>query len=343
MRPLNILLLSDGRPGSYHLSEGIILAIQLYRPAVTTRLEVRRRGWSGKLLAVLVNAGMPAHWLLKIVHGINADALPPVDLIVSSGAETLAANIALARVLTVPNIFYGSLRWFRRDDFALVLTSYARHANGNRHLMVLKPSSAVADATPRLEVYQLGPSQPPKVAGLLIGGLTRGFVFTEDYWRRLAEFVAMTHKTYGTRWIISNSRRSPAAASDALAAITASIGENGARFIDVRKAGSDTIRPLFQQAEAVVCSADSSTMISEVVSAMLPAVIVTPEQYHFTPEEEAYRRYLIANGWCQKVPILELSPQRFLSELDRIEPLKVNPIKELGATLRDCLPELYQE
>lgn len=343
MRPLSILLLSDGRPGSYHLSEGIILAIQLYRPSVVTRLDVRRRGWSGKVLALLVNAGMPPRWLLKIVHGIDADALPPVDLIVSSGAETLAANIALARLRTVPNIFYGSLRWFRRDDFALVLTSYAQHAKGNRHLMVLKPSSAVADAVPRLEAHQLGPKQPPKVAGLLIGGSTRGFVFTEDYWRRLAEFAALTHKTYGTRWIISNSRRTPPAASDAMAATTASIGENGASFIDVRKAGSDTIRPLFQQAEAVVCSGDSSTMISEVVSAMLPAVSVTPEQYHFTREEDAYRRYMIAKGWCQNVPISELSPQRFLLELDRIEPLKTNPIKELGATLRDRLPELYQE
>ena len=120
----------------YHLSEGIIRAIQLYRPSVVTRLDVRRRGWSGKVLAVLINAGMPPRWLLKIVHGIEVDALPPVDLIVSSGAETLAANIAFARLRTVPNIFYGSLRWFRREDFALVLTSYAQHAKGNRHLMV---------------------------------------------------------------------------------------------------------------------------------------------------------------------------------------------------------------
>jgi len=343
MRPLTALLLSDGRPGSYHLSEGIISAVNLYRPATITRLEVRRRWWSGKVLAVLVNAGVPARWLLKIVHGVDADALPAADLIVSSGAETLAANIALARILKVPNIVYGSLRWFRRDDFALVLTSYARHAEGTHHLMVLKPSSAVADAKPKPEVHELGPDRPPKVAGLLVGGSTRGFDFTGDYWRRLAQFVALTHETYGTRWIISNSRRSPETASDAMAAVAALIGENGAKFIDVRKAGSDTVRPLFQEAEAIVCTADSSTMVSEVVSAMLPAVGVTPERYRFTREENAYRSYLIANGWCRHVPILELSPERFLAELDRIEPLKDNPLKELAATLRDRLPELFKE
>ncbi len=128
-----------------------------------------------------------------------------------------------------------------------------------------------------------------------------------------------------------------------MAAVTASIGENGATFIDVRKAGSDTLQPLFQQAEAIVCTADSSTMISEAVSAMLPAIGVTPERYHFTRAEDAYRRYLIANGWCRHVPASELSSERFLVELGRIKPLNDNLLKALGATLRDRLPELFQE
>ena len=128
MRVLTALLFSDGRPGSYHLAEGIVTAINHIRPVVTVRLEVSRGWWSGKILALLINAGASPHWVLKKVYGLDPDALPPADLIVSSGAETLPANIAAARILDVPNIYYGSLRWYRTTDFTLVLTSYARDA-----------------------------------------------------------------------------------------------------------------------------------------------------------------------------------------------------------------------
>ena len=62
-----------------------------------------------------------------------------------------------------------------------------------------------------------------------------------------------------------------------------------ARFIDYRTAGPGTLPEVFATAEVIVCTEDSSTMISEAVSARLPVVGVAPAAHRFTDEEEAYR------------------------------------------------------
>ena len=61
--------------------------------------------------------------VLRLGYGLNASRLRGADIVVSAGGDTLAANAAAARLLGVPNIFYGSLRRFKPEDFSLVLTS----------------------------------------------------------------------------------------------------------------------------------------------------------------------------------------------------------------------------
>ena len=41
--PLRILLLSDGRPGHYHLAEGVCAALRRSRPVDVTTVRVNRR------------------------------------------------------------------------------------------------------------------------------------------------------------------------------------------------------------------------------------------------------------------------------------------------------------
>ncbi len=62
-----------------------------------------------------------------------------------------------------------------------------------------------------------------------------------------------------------------------------------ARFIDYRTAGPGTLPEVFGKAEVIVCTEDSSTMISEAVSARLPVVGVAPKAHRFTDEEQIYR------------------------------------------------------
>jgi uncharacterized protein len=342
MSALTALLFSDDRPGHYHLAEGVIAAARRLMPVEVVRLEVRRGAWPGALLAALVNAGISPRWLLRAVYGLDARTLPRADLIVSAGAETLAANAAAARLLGAPNIFYGSLRSFRPENFALVLTSYARYADRPRHVMTLKPSSIDAATLPiRSGAAQLGPGRPPRLAGLLIGGEAGGFNYTPDDWSALIGFLEETHRTWGTRWIVSNSRRTPSAVSDTLASLAARADGPIAEFIDVRTVGAGTIRGVFERVEAIVCTDDSSTMVSEAISALLPTIGVAPADHTFTEAERGYRAFLAANRWYRSLPIADLAPERFLAELKKIRPLTENPLDGLAAILRERIPGLF--
>ena len=147
-------------------------------------------------------------------------------------------------------------------------------------------------------------------------------------------------RDWGTRWLVSTSRRTPAFVADRIAEL-AKDESVVARFIDYRTAGPGTLPEIFGKAEVIVCTEDSSTMISEAVSARLPVVGVAPAAHRFTDEEQDYRSFLIRNDWCRVLPIAELTPATFAEALSEIEPLQENPLDALAAKLKERLPELF--
>jgi hypothetical protein len=345
MTPLKVIFLADTRPGHYHLAQGVIAALQRLRPVEVTRVAVERR-WI-----------VPTRWLrrriasqnffpprmLRMAYRIDADALPRADLVISGGGETLMPNICITRFLNVPNIYCGSLlRGLGPENFSLVISSYDRDAGSERHLVALKPSAIDPDALGRpASVPRYGPERKPRLAGLLIGGNAGLFRYQRSEWERLLAFVEEVSASWGTRWLISTSRRTPAPVADRVAKLALK-DKVVARFIDYRTAGPGTLPEVFAAAEIVVCTEDSSTMISEAVSARLPVVGVAPAAHRFTDEEQAYRAMLVEKGWCRVLPIAALTPDAFAAALSQIVPLATNPLDALAATLQQRLPELFR-
>ena len=338
MPPLNVLLISDDRPGHYHLSDGIVAAISRLRPVHVTRLPVQRRGWiPTRTLAQLMIVGMRPAAVMNFGYGIDAHALPAADLIVSAGGETQVPNAAIARVSGAANIFCGSLRRLPPDAFSLVISSYAKHANLPRHVVTLKPSSFDPD---KLKTIAGGRQIPPRLAGALIGGDSGQFRLQEKDWRELLGFLEASFTAHGTRWLVSNSRRSPHGVSNDLSALAQKPDGPIAEFIDVRTAGPGTLARVFEQVEVILCTEDSSTMISEAVCARLPVVGVAPRHHSFDDEERGYRDFMRDNGWSRSLPLAELSADLFVAELAKISPLQDNHLDLLAATLRERLPQL---
>jgi mitochondrial fission protein ELM1 len=174
----------------------------------------------------------------------------------------------------------------------------------------------------------------------LIGGNAGPFRYRPKEWDRLLAFAAEVSKAWGTRWLISTSRRTPDFVADRFAAL-AQDGSVVERFIDYRTAGPGTLPQVFAAADVIVCTEDSSTMISEAVSARLPVVGVAPAAHRFTDEEQNYRAFLVANNWCRVLPIAELTPTSFARALAEIEPIAENPLDALAAKLKQRLPELF--
>src|SRR5262245_25208790 len=98
MAPFKVLLISDGRPGHFRLSEGVAAALARLRPVEERRLQVRRRRLlPPRVLEGLLKSGLPAGQILQVGYGVDPRRLPKSDVVVSAGGDTLAANVAAAR------------------------------------------------------------------------------------------------------------------------------------------------------------------------------------------------------------------------------------------------------
>lgn len=332
MRALSALCLSDGRPGHYNLSLGLLGAAGHLRPLSITRCEVRRGRWPGAPLAAWSNSGLAPERLLSTVYGLDAKQLAKVDLIVSAGAETLAANVACARIFDAANIFYGSLRYFRPHDFSLVLTSFPANASRARHAFALKPSQAASTVwqAPREKFVK-----PPRRLALLVGGNSGESRYTCSDWDDLIGLIATLTQTNSIRWFVSNSRRTPDAVSDRLASLPLE------QFIDVRAANSTPLAQLLATSDAALVTDESSSMVSDAVSAGIPVLGVSPVHHRLSNNEQAYRAYLTQSGWYAAVPLAGLSSETVLGKLSSLTPTTEDPSLRLAQLLRDRLPDLF--
>ena len=123
---LNLLLISDGKPGHYKKSVAIAEAIAKRRVAKVSWLNVRMR------LPVFHDVlrrsfrqhrrlpGLP--WL-RATHRFPKEPLPDAtpDLIVSSGGKTAFANAWLAQYHGCPNVFIGHTRGIHDNYFSRIM------------------------------------------------------------------------------------------------------------------------------------------------------------------------------------------------------------------------------
>lgn len=341
MTSLRVLLLADEKPGHYHLSEGVVAALERLGPVNLSRIDVQRRAVApGRLLFQMINHKLPPGAVLALGYGVRAATLPPSDLIVSAGGNTLAANVAAARILSADNIFIGSLRRYAPADFSLVITSFERYGHLPRHLVALKPCALDPAILGRPDVVPVfGTGNPPKTAGLLLGGTTPDFRFSRTEWDRLLDLVMETHARWGTVWMVSTSRRTPDEVGAQVADVTARSGAIS-RFIDYRTAGPGTLLEVFASSDIILCTEDSSTMISEAIAARLPVIGATPQVHKFTPQEQEYRRALMERNWTRSVKICDLTIDRLDRALSELAPMRENHVDVLAGQLRDRLPDL---
>ena len=329
--PLRALILSDGRDGHFNLSLGLLAAASRLRAPITTQIEVKRGAWPGAVLAAWSNSGLGPPRLLNRVYGIDATQLPKADLVVSAGAETLAANIACARLLGAANVFYGSLRAFRPEHFSLVLTSYPANAVRPRHALAFKPSAAAAG------VWRAGrstPDKPPKRIAVLVCGPSGESTYTAADWDALIRLIAAL-ATQGVGVQVSNSRRTPHAVTARLRATLPDA------LVDVGSPGAPALADILGASDAVLVTDESSSMVSDGVAAGRPVLGLTSMHHALTGNERDYRQYLNQSGWYAATPLQTVTADGALEGLARLSPMTTDPGMALAALLRDRLPSLF--
>lgn len=261
--PLNVLILSDGRPGHYNQSLGISEALRRLRDVRTDMISCDSRTiLPQRLLRALMAMRSIPVWLESafaqpLLWQIERSMAWRPDMIVSAGGRTLAINALLARKLDVPNIFSGSLRNLPADRVALNLHIDPGLRGRERTLVALKPSPvSVERKRPR--------GFPPQEGVLLIGGPTARHPFAEEDWKSLARLI----EDSPLKWKVLNSRRTPEPVDKLFRAAARS--HYGVDFVDHGSAAADAVSDSLARADAAVVTADSVSMLTEAVCARLP-------------------------------------------------------------------------
>jgi mitochondrial fission protein ELM1 len=334
-RSLQVWVLSDGQPGHFNQSRGIVLALRMVRPVKVSWIDVRLRfGLARKLLRWYLNraSGQWARKALQLFYRMDALPQQPCELIVSAGGNTSFANVWLAQLMGVPNVFAGSLRGLDPALFRAVLTLEPIAGAASSLPVMLPPSpiqaGAASERGERLRA-RLG-TTADRYWTLLLGGDGAGYRYREEDWRALQQLLKSLSHQYGIRWLIASSRRTGPAAERLL---RDGLGSGAALQCWYTDGDVFHIEEFLGAAERVFVTEDSMTMLTEAIYSQRPVHSLAPRR---AKPDERFSRALqrfVEQGWLCRHGIDEL-----LSHPERIEQhqcrlLSESPAMELGERL----------
>lgn len=256
-----ILALTDGRAGHRSKTQGVLNALEQLSAIEVIWLEVRA---PHPILRSL------SRWLTRrtgfssLGWYFTPSVLPNhIDVVVSSGADTLVPNLLLSRHYACPNIINSSLKGFSADQFSAAFQ--LGQASPDFSLSV--PPNQMSfdpDGQRRQEARQrLGLSPDRRVLTVLIGENTRQYQSINP--PLLAEIVAWFRQHSDAVLLLSSSRRTQLATEQALMQVLPLRTDDQVTW--VKQGQSCHIADYIYAADWVLCTADSESMLAEVVSA----------------------------------------------------------------------------
>jgi hypothetical protein len=308
---LHVWVLSDGRPGHYSLSRGIVAALARLRPVeqhwLTLRLRVgAARGPMRQLLNRLPVPPSPA-WL-NLFYRMPALPRTACDLIVSAGGKTSFANAWLARRMGVRNVFAGSLRRLSPALFDVVLTLEPITPQASNNLVLeLPPSAFDLDEVDRSgRAFRGGRNLNGEVLWtIMLGGDGAGYRYDQDDWRQLGHLLARLAEVHGVRWLVLGSRRTGRQAEKML---SETLGDRHiAAACWYRQGDADSVAACLGAADRVFVTEDSMTMLTEAIFSQRPVVSLRPASVAPTARYNAMIERFAAKGWICRYTIAALA------------------------------------
>lgn len=275
--PLRWLVLEDGRPGHINQSLGLLQVLSIDPAQVPRyRLPAPRSVLKRPLQFLLGLAGQHPAFLrliFRCYYGVNPPPPTSAAQLVSTGGDTLLANMILARLWHTPNVFIGRRSKHTDAQVSLLVTTVGSPVP--RRVLVIP-------FAPVLRHGDESSTQPlPGSLAVLIGGDSQEYHYeTRDY-EQLGQALNTLCADQALRLLLTTSRR------------TGSAGEQILRstilpeyLIDATWYG-DTPRPTAsqysRQASAILCSEDSGSMLTESLNYAKPVLSFRPDNVSNTP------------------------------------------------------------
>ena len=334
-RRLQVCVLSDGRPGHYNQSRGVLEALRRVRELDAEWVGVDLRvGLVRELLRWRLNRDPPPATVGLLRRLCRLGDLPAsCDLIVSAGGRSSFANAWLAAAWRVPNLYVGSLRGLSPRRFSLVLT-LEPIAGAASNLVVPIPPSPVDER----RVERSGAVLRTRLAIeqqrcwiLLLGGPGAGYGYARDDWLALGRLASALAARHGIRWLLVSSRRTPQAGCElvrgqlsAQAVAAACWYADGDRYDAEAWLGA---------AQRVFVTEDSMTMITEAIYARRPLHCLRPARALPTRRYENALQGYVARGLLCRHRLHQLAARPDLLDVHPCVPLAASPTQWLAAEL----------
>jgi len=339
---MRVLILSDGVPGHDRSSLGILTALTKHRHVKAEVLPIReRRRFSRRAKRALAGL-MPFGLFWKMFYRVGERTSPflqlpvvrdipadPVDLVITTGPRTAAANIAIARRLKARNVFFGFSKW-PSDGFYTVLLTPERRRPHPHHAYALRPSEVDASELP--EARPIAPNGTQRRASLLFGGQSKHYDYTVADLELLAErIIALAQQSPWLAWTLFDSRRTPKGAFDRLVELVEATGAP-VDFVRFAESGLLSNKSAFRS-DLVLVTADSMSMLAESIAARRPTGILFADNYK-PPQRDAVEQHaMIADKRAFTVTFSGLTPEALTTGAAGLEPLPTSQLEALYETL----------
>jgi mitochondrial fission protein ELM1 len=339
---MRILILSDGVAGHDRSSLGILTALKRHRAVEASVLSIRETRRLSRRVKRTLAGLMPFDLFWKTFYRIGGEPSPfnplpltheipqgPVDLVITTGPRTSAANIAVARHLGAKNVYFGFSKWPSDSFYTVLLTSEQRRLHPHR-AYTLRPSELDGTALP--EARPLTANGTERRASVLFGGQSKHYYYTKADMEQLAErLTALTRELPWLKWTFFDSRRSPEDEIDHLVELTKASGAP-IEFVRFAQHGLLSNNPAFAS-DLVLVTADSMSMLAESIASRRPTGILFADRYK-PPERDAIEhKAMIADRRAFPVTFSGLNVEAVLDGAAGLERLPASQLEMLYETL----------
>ncbi len=284
MSTLNLLILSDGKPGHYTQSLGLLENLQKTLPIRHQVLEIKPRiKLANHLLRALLNKKIKIPgFLLSLLYRFNssqARSLIP-GVIISTGGNTCGLNAALAQQYGCKNLYLGSLRKHAPVLFSAVITTTPMPDVDNSIVLDVAPSLINRETLQQaahtfLQHTQVDTQYP--LWAMLIGGEGSGYTFTQGDYHQLADGMLTLAKKYRIRWLLTTSRRTDPTHEAYLSTLLQHQKEV-AHAVYFNSKPEKIMQGYLGVAERIFCTEDSTSMVSEAVITGKPVTTLSSQK-----------------------------------------------------------------
>jgi len=328
---LKILLITDKKSGHQSVSNGIIKSLQKDNEILITEVYSKIRAKFLKKIATIalnninLNSRNIPIFIKFFYKDIQLDLHQKYDLIISTGGDTAFLNILASKYSNTPNIYCSSLRGLKHSHFTHMVSIMDNHI----------PNEIVVDLPP-VHVEIKPKSLEGKYLAVLIGAATKNYRFDDNDFIKIVENSINIADKKGYKILLTTSRRTPIEVENRIEKLCVKNKNIVERFVLFNKKPQKVMSYYLSNADAIICTEDSGSMITESILSKKRVYTVKPKNIKLNRVYSSFMQNIQNRGYILSVEIEKMSKIRLNERFNFIE---IRPsfkiIKAIHKTIKD--------